>query len=88
MSTPYKLSNKKGIYICPEEGLQPNKFYLVKVASSSSNPVHNSIMYTGFLTKDGKPQGHIYNPTYEPECLPIGYFYYVEVVQLLDIKIL
>lgn len=83
MHTPQELGIRKGTRIYPEEGLESRSHYLVKVASSSCNPIHRAVMYTGFVGADGQPRGHIYNPTYEPECLPVGHFYYVEVIQKL-----
>lgn len=39
----------------PKGGWKPNTFYLVQCAMSSGNPLHENIMYTGFLNEDGSP---------------------------------
>lgn len=42
----------------PKNGWKPNCWYLVEVAFSTNNPVHTSLMYTGFLDTMGNPCGY------------------------------
>jgi len=51
--------------IPPKDGWKASTYYVVEVAYKSSNPIHRSILYTGFLNKDGTPGSYsaIFNGT-------------------------
>lgn len=44
---------------------EPQTYYHVKVSWFNGNPLHDSILYTGFLDKNGWPLGYhaIWNPS-------------------------
>lgn len=50
------METPKGI-IPPENGWEERTWYLVDVSYKSGNPVHKSLLYTGFLN-DGNPSGY------------------------------
>lgn len=52
------LSRKHPLRHAPKGGWEEHTFYLVEVAFSNNNPVHRHIFYTGFISKDGRPNGY------------------------------
>lgn len=77
------LPEKKAI-IPPEGGWEPDTYYVVEVAFTSTNVIHHSIFYTGFLTKEGVPGAYnrIMNASYsnyEPQYT-ITDAYYMKAV--------
>lgn len=43
------------IYDIPEGGFEQQTFYRVAVSNFKGNPLHDSILYVGFLTKENTP---------------------------------
>lgn len=41
----------------PDDGWKEHSWYLAEVSYNSSNPIHHSLLFTGFLNK-GKPAGY------------------------------
>lgn len=74
------LPTEKGIFP-PEGGWKPHTYYAVDVAFRISNPVHRSLLYSGFLDDTGNPAGYgqIINPSYD-HSEPIGKAYFVRVI--------
>lgn len=65
----------KGVFP-PKGGWKENTMYIVDVAFTQSNVIHQSYFFSGFLS-DGKPSGYnqIINPTYEePESMKSTYY--------------
>ncbi|MDQ0019042.1 hypothetical protein [[Curtobacterium] plantarum] len=65
----------KGVFP-PSGGWKENTMYIVDVAFTQSNVIHQSYFFSGYLT-DGKPSGYnqIINPTYEePESMSSAYY--------------
>jgi hypothetical protein len=42
----------------PKGGWASHSWYLVEVSYRTTNPVHEAILYTGFLDDKGQPQGY------------------------------
>lgn len=66
----------------PEGGWKDRTYYVVTVTFNPSNTPHRSILYTGFLERDGSPGNYsgVFNPSYEPKCLMVDLLYSVKVV--------
>jgi len=65
----------KGVFP-PEGGWKENTMYIVDVAFTQSNAIHQSYFFSGYLS-DGVPSGYnqIINPTYEePESMRSAYY--------------
>ena len=80
------LPPRKAI-IGPKEGWKEKTYYLVKTAFNASNPIHESIFYSGFLDDDNKPAGcsQVWNPSYD-HPIPSDEIYYLEVIGELVCK--
>lgn len=88
-----KLSNKAKLYrkaISNLErndntisSLKPRTYYSIKIAHSSSNPIHRAIMYTEYDIEYGVV---IFNNSYEPmaEKYSIKDIYYFEIFRELE----
>ena len=76
-------------HIPPEGGWEERSYYVVEVSGGKGNPIFLGILYTGFLSKDGRPQGYsgIFNPTMEPEFLPLHHFQYIKAVNKINVSI-
>lgn len=72
-----------------EEGWEERAYYVVEVSGGRGNPIFLGILYTGFLDKKGNPQGYsgIFNPTMEPEFLPLSQFRYIKAIRKIDVDI-
>lgn len=77
------MSAKKGI-ICPEGGWKTNTLYLVKVAFSAGNPVHNAFFFSGFTGRNGDFGGYaeVYHPSYSKPA-SMSEVYYMEFIDEL-----
>lgn len=86
MNTPSELKIKRGTVIPPKEGWNPRTYYIVEVAFSSSNVIHKTLFYSGFLT-DSKPCGYntLFSPNYE-ENYSIKDVYYLKAIETLDLQ--
>lgn len=75
--------------IPPLEGWKAHTWYLVDVAYSSNNPIHRSLLYTGFLNggKDNDPGGYsqlVALNTPSPDgCSELRDAYYIKVIKKL-----
>ena len=80
---------KKYYHIPPEGGWEERAYYTVEVSGGKGNPIFLGILYTGFLSKEGTPQGYsgIFNPTMEPEFLPLHHFQYIKAISKIDVSI-
>ena len=76
-------------HIPPKRGWEENSYYVVEVSVGKGNPIFLGILYTGFLSKDGIPQGYsgVFNPTMEPEFLPLSHFQYIKSVNKINVSI-
>lgn len=76
-------------HIPPEGGWEENTYYVCEVSREYGNPIFLGILYTGLLSKDGRPQGYsgIFNPTMEPEFLPLHHFQYIKAVNKINVSI-
>lgn len=65
----YKGTPTSKEIIAPEGGWDERCVYIVEVAFSSVNLIHESLFYTGFLDEKGEPSSYnkIFNPGYEDE---------------------
>lgn len=50
MNTPFSLNIKRGTIIPPKDGWQAHTWYLADIACNSTNVIHRSFFYSGFLT--------------------------------------
>ena len=62
--------------------IKENKYYVVDVALTKDNPIHRSILYSGFINK-GKLEGYakIFNGTYFEEFIHPSKYYYIKIVE-------
>ena len=73
----------------PKNGWKPSTYYVVEVAVGSSNPIHKSIFFSGFLTDEGYPNG--YNIILSGEGdnnLTIRDIKYMKAIREIDMTIL
>lgn len=87
-NTPLSLGIEKGTRIPLKGKWKEQTYYVVEVAYSSTNPIHRSIFYSGFLNgKGGKPGGYncVLSPTVDGKP-SIGEYYYLKVVKILANK--
>ena len=83
----FDLPESKEI-IPPENGWRAEAYYVVDIAVRSTNIIHRSIFYTGFLNgKDDAPGGYnkVFNPTYD-SCLEIKDAYYMRAIREIDME--
>lgn len=80
---------KKYYHIPPLEGWEENSYYVVEVSRGKGNPIFLGILYTGFLSKTGEPQGYsgIFNPTTETKFSRLSYFQYIKAIRKIDVSI-
>lgn len=80
----FKGTPKARGVVAPIDGWEEQTLYVVDVAFSSSNIIHESLFYSGFLDEDGNPSSYnkIFNPGYE-EDETIGSVYFIKVTNKL-----
>lgn len=54
----------------PKGGWKAKTWYLVEASVSTGNPVHECILFTGFLNDKGNPCG--YSGIHQSNCFPSG----------------
>ena len=74
----------KGV-IEPDEGWEPNTYYLVNVKYSPDNVLHRATFYSGFLDDDRQPAGYntIWSPTYGGMKKELVHAWHLSVVKRL-----
>ena len=85
--TPYDFGFLTKMEIPPKGGWELDSYYIVAVAFTVHNPIHNRIMYTG-LIKDGETDFFIlpciFNPPFPPNN--ISDWYYVKGINKIDLN--
>lgn len=69
----------------PEGGWEQRTWYLVEVSYSSNNPVHEAMVFTGFLNEFGEPQGYsaIFAANAPSDPTPFHRAYYMKPLKKL-----
>ena len=82
MKTPSEI-NKKGVILNNIE-LKDDSYYIVDVAYASTNPIHRSILFTGFLDKDKLPGA--YSAIFcNGDIEPAKDAYYISYISKIDL---
>jgi hypothetical protein len=87
--TPVELgiTSKGAVYFCKDiVKWEEQTYYIVDVAFSSHNPIHRTILFTGFLY-NGKPGG--YNGFLSTTSGPLEFrdAFFVNVIQKIDMEV-
>lgn len=80
---------KQKTIILPDGGWRERSYYVVDVAYNAQNPVHRSILYTGFLNgPEGTPGGYeeIFNPTAEEKLSFRNVHYLKAISEIVDMR--
>lgn len=58
MSKNHYTTPSMGGIFAPENGWKPSAYYIIEIAYHEHNPIHKSILYTGFLNNKGEPDSY------------------------------
>jgi hypothetical protein len=83
------ISYVRGTIIPPEDGWKEHTLYLAEVSYFAQNPIHNAMVYVGFLDSEGEPGNYSGVMQFLPsihECdmdKKIKQMYYVKILDVL-----
>lgn len=79
--------NVKKLIIPPESGWEEHTLYYVEVAFNRGNPIHKSLFFSGFLSRNGEPAQYsqLWNPSYE-QTYKLSDIFYLKVLDKLEVK--
>ncbi len=68
----------------PEGGFKPRSLYICEGSTGTTNPAHEVLLFTGFLSKKGLPEGYSYcQPFGIDECYLVNEYAYLKPIKLI-----
>jgi hypothetical protein len=84
--TPINRRNKK--IIPPVDSWKPRTWYVVEVSGRPGNPIHQSLLFTGWSPNDPNGRlGTIVNETYDELGNTANMFIYIKAIREINISI-